>query len=154
HRFRQPWTDINFALGLGAFQPIEAKPRNDAHEVGFVVFDSLLRLRARPAQKSVLHCVLGVGAAAEHAIGKARQAPTVGLEGGGLAHAANSRAAGGATSIALSPTFTRRHSLAKPKPAFTIGNMRPSCSANVRSITPLSPQAVRTASRSSSSLAL
>jgi len=77
HRFRQPGADIDLALHFGALQTVEAKPRHDRDEKSLGVPDIL---GAGEAQIGVLHHVLGVAAAAEHAIGKPKQPPTIGRQ--------------------------------------------------------------------------
>jgi hypothetical protein len=74
HRLRQPGPDIDLPPRPRALQPVEAEPRHDGDEEGLGVPDIL---RSGVAKIGVLHDVLGIAAAAEHAIGKAEQPPAM-----------------------------------------------------------------------------
>jgi len=72
HRLRQPRADIELPLHPRALQAVEAKPRDDGDEECFGVVDII---GAGEAEVGVLHDVLRIAAAAEHAVGKREQPP-------------------------------------------------------------------------------
>jgi hypothetical protein len=79
-RFGQPLADIYFATRLRRFHSIETQTRHHGAEIMARLFDCRV-IRRMPAQVSILHDVLGLGARAEHAVGKTRQRAPMGFEG-------------------------------------------------------------------------
>jgi hypothetical protein len=74
HRFRQPGADIDFALRPGALERVETQPRHNGDKERFGIVNIL---RAGEADVGILHHVLGIAAAAEHAVGKPKQPPAM-----------------------------------------------------------------------------
>ena len=74
HRFGEPGADIDLALRLRALQPVEAESGDDGDEEGFRIANVL---RPGEAEVGVLHGVLSIASATEHAIGKAQQPPAI-----------------------------------------------------------------------------
>ena len=79
HRLRQPLPDIELAPRPRRFHAVEAEPRHDRAEIMPRLLDRRAIGRV-PAQIGVLHHILGLGARAEHAIGKPGQRAPMRLE--------------------------------------------------------------------------
>jgi hypothetical protein len=75
----QPLADIDFTARLRRLHSVEAEPRHHGAEIAARLIDRRV-VDAMPAQISVLHHVLGLGARAEHAISEARQRAPMRLE--------------------------------------------------------------------------
>ena len=74
HGLRKPGADIDLALRPRALQPIEAEPRDDGDKERLCTMDVV---GAGDAKIGILHNILRVTAAAEHAIGKPNQPPAM-----------------------------------------------------------------------------
>ena len=83
-RLRKPRPHVRLTPGLDLAEPVQGEPGGDADQVR-ARFADLGTVAAGPAQPGVLHHVLRVGQAAEHAVGHPGQYGTVLLEdiGGG-----------------------------------------------------------------------
>jgi hypothetical protein len=77
HGLGEPGADIDLPLRLRALQAVKTEPRDDGDEKGLGVVNVL---RPGKAEVGVLHDVFRVAAAAEHAIGEAKQAPAMGRQ--------------------------------------------------------------------------
>ncbi len=75
--FGEPGSDVRLADDLGRPEPVQAQVGDGAHQVGPGVLD-LRAVGAVPGEPRVLHDVLGVGDAAQHAVGRTEhQAPVL-----------------------------------------------------------------------------
>ncbi|BBJ40819.1 hypothetical protein SSPO_035370 [Streptomyces antimycoticus] len=83
-RFGQPGADVLLAGGGGGREPVEREVGDRTGQIAHRVVHRGGHLTA--AQPGVLHHVLGVGDAAEHAVGDAEQHPPVAFEGGRVDH--------------------------------------------------------------------
>jgi hypothetical protein len=79
----QPGAVVGRALGARGAQAVQAQPRDGGRQPGLGRVHALGR-RGLPAQPGVLQHVVGIGAAAQHAVGHAGQARAVLLEDGGV----------------------------------------------------------------------
>jgi len=79
----QPEADVMRAPGLGAAQPVDGQAGGHGHQpgLGLVQRGAVGRM---PAQPDVLHQFLGVGHAAQHAVGDALQPGPQAVEQGGV----------------------------------------------------------------------
>jgi hypothetical protein len=77
HRLGEPRADIDLPLRLRALQAVETEPGHHGDEKGFRVMHVL---RSGKAEIGVLHDVVRVAAASEHAIGEPEQAPAMGRQ--------------------------------------------------------------------------
>ena len=102
HRLGQPLADVELAPRLRRLHAIEAEPRHHGAEIAARLLDRRA-VGGVPAQIGVLHDVLGLGARAEHAVGKPGQRAPMRLERRDVlverrAHAAEALAIGCVTS--------------------------------------------------------
>jgi hypothetical protein len=79
HRLGQPLADVEFAARARRLHPIETQARYHGAEIAARLLDRR-SVRCVPTQIGVLHDVLGLGARAEHAVGKPGQRAPMRLE--------------------------------------------------------------------------
>jgi hypothetical protein len=78
-RLWQPRSNVRLAPDAFELEPVQGQPCNDRRQISLVVLD-LRAVSLRPFELGILHHVLSIGPAAQHAVGEAQQAASMRLE--------------------------------------------------------------------------